>query len=78
MSQKKNHKQNQGETVVDNPHDKGYKHLLSSKKAFIEMLRSFIKEKWVEEIEETKMILVNKSYTEIQGRRNSGTVLELN
>jgi hypothetical protein len=42
------------------------------------MLRSFIKEKWVEEIEETKMILVNKSYTEIQGRRNSGTVLELN
>lgn len=44
------------------PHDKGYKYLLSSKKVFIDLLRSFVKQGWVEQIDETNVIKVDKSY----------------
>jgi len=62
MGQQREHANQNKRDNIDNPHDKGYKHLLSSKKAFIEMLKSFIKEKWVQDIDETEMMLVNKSY----------------
>src|SRR5690554_4250557 len=48
--------------TIHQPHDKGYKYLLSSKKLFIELLRSFIHESWVDEIEETDLVLMDKSY----------------
>lgn len=44
------------------PHDKGYKYLLSHKKVFIELLRSFVKKDWVNEIDESKVIRINKSF----------------
>jgi hypothetical protein len=34
---------------MNNPHDSGYKYLLSSKKAFMELIKSFIKTGWAEE-----------------------------
>ena len=43
-------------------HDKGYKYLLSHKKVFIELLRSFVKKDWVNEIDESKVIRINKSF----------------
>jgi hypothetical protein len=33
---------------IHNPHDTGYKYLLLSKKMFIQLLRSFVKEEWVD------------------------------
>lgn len=50
------------EYPVHHPHDVGYKHLLSSKKVFLELLQSFVKTGWVEQIDESSMIKVDKSY----------------
>ncbi|MED0671860.1 hypothetical protein P4S95_16915 [Aneurinibacillus aneurinilyticus] len=44
------------------PHDKGYKYLLSSKKVFVDLLRSFVKQGWIEQIDDTNVIKVDKSY----------------
>lgn len=44
------------------PHDKRYKYLLSSKKVFMDLLRSFVKQKWVEQVDESTIIKVDKSY----------------
>ena len=35
---------------INNPHDKGYKYLLSSEKVFLELLQSFINVSWVQQI----------------------------
>jgi len=48
--------------VIYNQHDKGYKFLLSSKRVFIELLRSFIKHEWVNDIDEANVVKVDKSY----------------
>ena len=43
-------------------YDKGYRQLLTNKKAFLQLIKSFVKEKWVDEINEDDLILVNKSF----------------
>lgn len=50
-----------GETIYQ-PHDKGYKSLLSSKKVFLELLRSFVRRSWVSELDEQDLVRVDKSY----------------
>ncbi|NJD01035.1 MAG: Rpn family recombination-promoting nuclease/putative transposase [Ruminiclostridium sp.] len=47
---------------MNNKHDKGYKYLLSVKKIFVQLLRSFVKQGWVEKIDENSVILVDKSF----------------
>lgn len=47
---------------VHNQHDKGYKFLLSSKRVFIELLRSFVRQEWVKDIDETDIVKIDKSY----------------
>jgi len=44
------------------PHDKGYRQLLTNKKTFLELLRTFAGESWAAEIDEGDLTLVNKSY----------------
>lgn len=48
--------------AVRQKHDRGYKLLLSSKHIFLEMVRSFIKRGWAQEIDEASLIKVDKSY----------------
>lgn len=48
--------------AVHNQHDKGYKFLLSSKRVFIELLRSFVKHDWVNDIDEANVVKVDKSF----------------
>jgi len=43
-------------------HDKGYKQLLSNKKAFLELIKTFVREDWVKDISEDNLLPVNKSY----------------
>ena len=50
------------ENPVRHQHDRGYKHLLSSKQIFLEMLRSFVKRGWVDQIDEAHVIKVDKSF----------------
>ncbi|OPZ88191.1 MAG: hypothetical protein BWY74_03220 [Firmicutes bacterium ADurb.Bin419] len=47
---------------VNNEHDLGYKHLLTHKKTFVELLKSFVRESWTNEIDESQVVLINKSY----------------
>lgn len=44
------------------PHDRGYKHLLSGKAIFLELLRSFVRRGWVSHIDESQLVRVDKSY----------------
>lgn len=47
---------------VHQPHDSGYKYLLSVKEIFIELLRSVIKQEWVKQIDASSLVKVDKSY----------------
>src|SRR5690625_3548109 len=47
---------------INNEHDIGYKFLLSSKKVFLQLLRSFVNKDWVDQIEETQLEKTDKSY----------------
>ncbi len=47
---------------VHMPHDTGYKYLLSSKKAFLQLLRSFVQAGWAEGVDEASLIRVDKSF----------------
>lgn len=40
---------------VCNKHDKGYKYLLSAKKVFVELLKSFVRQGWVDQIDENNI-----------------------
>jgi predicted transposase/invertase (TIGR01784 family) len=51
-----------GQRPVHNPHDKGYRQLLTNSKTFLELLQTFVKEGWVHEIKEDDLTLVNRSY----------------
>lgn len=44
------------------PQDKGYRQLLTNRKTFLELLQTFVGEGWVNEIDESDLILVNKTY----------------
>lgn len=47
---------------LNNKHDKGYKYLLSVKKVFVQLLRSFVEQGWVKRINEDDVILIDKSF----------------
>jgi len=47
---------------INNPHDTGYRHLFASKKAFLQLIRSFIKHGWAEQIDEASLELVNRTF----------------
>jgi len=48
--------------TVHNKHDKGYKYLLSAKKIFLQLIQTFIKEKWVDQIKEQNILHIDKSF----------------
>ncbi|HOJ10661.1 MAG TPA: Rpn family recombination-promoting nuclease/putative transposase [Clostridiales bacterium] len=48
--------------TVWNKHDKGYKYLLSVKRVFMQLLRSFVDESWVGSIDEDSIEYINKSF----------------
>lgn len=63
---------------IHQPNDKGYKYLLSSKKVFIELLRSFVRVR-LELIDEASLVKVDKSYISSDFRgKESDLVYRLN
>lgn len=48
--------------TLDNKHDKGYKYLLSVKKIFVQLLRSFVEQGWVHKIDEGDVERIDKSF----------------
>ena len=54
--------ENCNNTEIDNPHDTGYKLILSTKKVFLELLQSFVEAGWTKQIDPNELIRVDKSY----------------
>ncbi|HBN83772.1 MAG TPA: hypothetical protein DDZ89_07995 [Clostridiales bacterium] len=48
--------------VLNNKHDTGYKYLLSVKRVFVQLLKSFVKQSWVNDIDEDNVENINKSF----------------
>ena len=48
--------------TVHNEHDKTYKDIFSNKEYFAKLLRNFVKEDWVKDIDEDSLQYINKSY----------------
>ena len=48
--------------VINNKHDTGYKYLLSVKRVFIQLLKSFVDKSWVNDIDEDSVENINKSF----------------
>ena len=47
---------------IHNPHDKGYKYILSIKRLFVELLRSFVDQGWTQNIKPEDVEIVDKSF----------------
>jgi predicted transposase YdaD len=60
---------------VHQPHDKGYKSLLSSKKVFLELLRGFVKRDWVTAMDEDDLVKMDKSYVSAEFRRQESDLV---
>lgn len=48
--------------TFNTPHDRGYKWLLSSREIFLQLLKSFIHQPWVDEIDENEIRRADKSF----------------
>ena len=48
--------------VINNKHDTGYKYLLSVKRVFLQLLKSFVDKSWVNDIDEDNVENINKSF----------------
>jgi hypothetical protein len=55
-------KEEKQQSDIHNPHDTGYKYLLSFKKVFVQLLKNFIKEGWTDMINESAVMKIDKSY----------------
>jgi GDP-D-mannose dehydratase len=53
---------NEGEDLLDNPHDKRYKELFSNKKSFLSLLRDCVKEPWVADLDESSVSKSENSF----------------
>ena len=47
---------------IHNAHDKGYKYILSIKRLFVQLLKSFVDQGWAKKIEPSDVELVDKSF----------------
>jgi predicted transposase/invertase (TIGR01784 family) len=47
---------------LNNKHDRGYKYLLSTKRVFLQLLKSFLKQSWVQNIDEDSIERIDKSF----------------
>ena len=43
-------------------HDRGYREPFSSRRAFLELLKTFVHEEWAKDIDEESLVRVEKSY----------------
>lgn len=53
---------NEPQEALHQPHDTSYRFLLSSKKLFVELLRSFVDKGWVDAVDEAKVQTVPRSF----------------
>ncbi|MDO8548819.1 MAG: Rpn family recombination-promoting nuclease/putative transposase [Ignavibacteria bacterium] len=48
--------------ACNNKHDKGYKYILSAKRIFVQLLKSFVEQGWVNRIDEDNVERIDKSF----------------
>ena len=56
-------------------HDMGYKELLSNKKTFLELIRTFVPDEWTKDVDEHDLIYVNKSFISEQFTKHEADVV---
>jgi len=59
---KKPYQNNQGVKKVGNPHDKRFKELFTNKKSFLSLLRDYLKDDWVNNLDEDSLKKSEKSF----------------
>lgn len=59
----------------NNKYDKGYKELLSKKKNFIQLIRNFIDEDWVEDINDEKLEKIDKEFVSPEFSKNESDIV---
>ena len=59
---KKPYPNNRNVKKVENPHDKRFKELFSNKKSFLSLLRDYIKDDWVNSLDEDSLKKSEKSF----------------
>ena len=63
---------------VHNPHDKGYKYVLSIKKYFVEFVKNFMEISLDEEIKESNITLMDKEFITVDfDKRESDLIYEV-
>ena len=55
---------------INNEHDNTYKSFLKNKQTFLELLKGFVKEEWVKEVDEEELELIDKSFIPIDYKRS--------
>lgn len=50
------------EKVPHNVHDRAYKQLLANKKMFLQLLKTFLSEEWVKDVDEQNLMTIDKSF----------------
>jgi hypothetical protein len=61
--------------TIDNLDDKGYKTIFKNKEMFLEFLQSFVKEEWVNRIDESDMIRVDKEFVLQDYRKKEADII---
>jgi hypothetical protein len=57
-----NDKNIEQENNINNIHDVGYRAILSNKKTFVELLKTFIRKDWANQIDESDLVRIDRSY----------------
>ncbi|WP_275983440.1 Rpn family recombination-promoting nuclease/putative transposase [Paenibacillus hamazuiensis] len=65
----------QKKTDIPFPHDSSYRYLLSSKKLFMELLRSFVSQGWVKQVDESSIEEINHSFVLSDFRRKEADLV---
>lgn len=52
----------ESENNINNVHDVGYKAILSNKKTFVELLKTFVKKDWANQVDESNLVRIDHSY----------------
>lgn len=50
------------ENNINNVHDVGYRAILSNKKTFVELLKTFVKKDWANQVDESDLVRLDRSY----------------
>ena len=61
--------------MSENIHDKGYKGILGKKKNFLSLLKNFVHEPWISEIQEEDLELIDKEFISVNFKQKEADII---